>query len=521
MIWEFVNKERFYADIEEMATINIEEEGNRQAVHHELLLSITLDEEIVQFNQECERVTAYPRDEVLHKKFSDILLPVEYLSQWRSLFDTIQKTRQIDEFALPLKTKQGTLIPITWNGFFIKDQQGNLNHICLLGTSTQSHDSINGNNAQDSLLTNTTYQNDSEATNEKQQNTISVTSLSGQHEEKEELPEKIIFKGEPYDDAIVQPEASSLKSIEKIVDNTSKQIDGLSQMVKDLSGKYETINERLGNIERKDERSEKNQKHQVNHLKLMDNGYKRVTRKNMKTSPIRFPRNESSVTEKKPSFFSDPLGYTQQHRDLDRKIQECDHRQKDLEAFEVQLIQEKKIFDSRIEEFCQWRDKLEQLEMEIEKRRQELLKQDVVMVMQDSPISPEVITDESKVIDVVASESPNFQQILDGIPQSAAIVQRGILKQINTTFAELIGYPVNEIVEKNFFDFIAVDGLAGVEKYYLNRLKGESTSSYTTVFSTKENEKVFVEVTVKPTIYNGEKAEIAIMTILELQKQEA
>lgn len=509
-------------DLEEMATINIEEEGNRQAVHHQLLLSITLDGEIVQFNQECERVTAYPRDEVLHKKLSDILLPVEYLPRWNALIDTITKTRQIDEFALPLKTKQDTLIPITWNGFFIKDEQGNLNNICLLGTSTQSHDSIDGNNAQDPLLTKTSHQNDREATNEKQQNTISVTSLSGQHEEKEELTEKIIFKGEPPDDAIEQPETSSLKSIEKIVDNTSKQIDNLSQIIKGLSGKYETINERLGNLERKDERSEKNQKRQVKHLKLMDNGYKRATRKNMKTSPmLRFPRNESSVTEKKPSFFSDPLGYTRQHQNLDRKIQECDHRQKDLEAFEAQLLQEKKIFDSRIEEFLQWRDKLEQLEMEIEKRRQELLTQDMVMVGQDSPISPEVITHESKVIDVVASESPNFQQILDGIPQSAAIVQRGILKQINTTFAELIGYPVNEIVEKNFFDFIAVDGLAGVEKYYLNRLKGESISSYTTVFSTKENEKVFVEVTVKPTIYNGEKAEIAIMTILESQKQEA
>lgn len=509
-------------DIEEMATINSEKEGNRQIVHHELLLSITLDEEIIQFNQECERITAYPRDEVLHKKFSDILLPAEYLSFWKSLLDTIQKTREIEEFTLPLKTKQNTLHPITWVGFFIKNEQGNLNNICLLGASTQSHDSIDDNNAQDSLLTNTSHKNDSDATNEKQQNTISVTSLSGQREEKEKPPEQIIFKAEPQDDAIVQPETSSLKSIEKIVDTTSKQINDLSQIIKNLHGKYDTINERLGNLEKKDERPEKTQKHQIKHLKLMDNGYKRVTTKNMKTATkLRFPRNESPVAEKKPSFFSDPLGYTRQHRDLDRKIQECEHRQKDLEAFEAQLIQEKKIFDSRIEEFCQWRDKLEQLEMEIEKRRQELLKQDVVMVRQDSPISPGVITDESKVTNVVALESPDFQQILDGIPQSAAIVQRGILKQINTTFAELIGYPVNEIVEKNFFDFIADDGLEGVEKYYLNRLKGESISSYTTVFSTKQNEKVIVEVTVKPTIYNGEKAEIAIMTLLESQKQEA
>lgn len=505
-----------------MATITIEEEGSRQVVHHQLLLSITLDEEIVQFNQACERVTEYSRDEVLHKRFSDILLPIDYLSQWRSLLDIMQKTRQIDEFTIPIRTKRDTLIPIIWNGFFIKDEQSHLDNICLLGTSTQSHDPVAGNNAQDSSLANTSHKEENEVAHEEQQGTVPVTSLSGPHEEKEILPEKIIFKGDMQDAAILQHEASSLKAIEKIVDTTSKQIDDLSQMIKDLSGKYETINERLGNIERIDERSEKNQKHPVEPLALKDNGYKKVKRKNMKTSPmLRFPRNDSAVTEKKPSFFSDPLGYTRQHRELERKNQECDRRQKELEAFEAQLLQEKKIFDSRIEEFRQWRDKLEQLEIEIEKRRQELLEQDLIMIKQDPPVSPEIITDESKVTDVVASEAPNFQQILDDIPQSAAIVQRGILKQINTTFAELIGYPVNEIVEKNFFDFIADDGLEGVEKYYLNRLKGENTSSYTTVFSTKQNEKVSVEVTVKTTIYNGEKAEIAVMTILESQKQDA
>ncbi len=509
-------------DMEEMTTIDNKEEDSRQAVHHELLLGLTCDGEIIQFNQECERVTEHPRNAVLHKKFSDVLLPVEYLSYWKSLFEKIQKTKQIDEFTLPLKTKRDILIPITWNGFFIKDKEGSLNTICLLGTSAQSHDSIDVSHTLDALLLNSSHKNDNQATNEKNDRTISVTSLSEQREEIEELPEKIIFQGEASDDTIVQHEASSLKSIEKIVNNVSKQIEGLLQTIKGVSEKYETVNERLGNLERKDKLPEKNQKHSEKHLRLKDNGSKRVARENMKTSPLpHLLQNESAVTEKKPSFFSDPFGYTRQRRDLDRKIQECEHRQKDLEAFEAQLLKEKKIFDSRIEEFRQWRDKLEQLEMEIEKRRQELLDQDVVLVRQDSPISPEVITDDSKVIDVVASESPNFQQILDDIPQSAAIVQRGILKQINTTFAELIGYPVSEIVEKNFFDFIAIDGLAGVEKYYLNRLKGESISSYTTVFSTKENEKVSVEVIIKPTVYHGEKAEIAIMTILESQKQDA
>jgi hypothetical protein len=74
---------------------------------------------------------------------------------------------------------------------------------------------------------------------------------------------------------------------------------------------------------------------------------------------------------------------------------------------------------------------------------------------------------------------------------------------------------MDEIVEKSYFDFIALEGLADVEKYYLDRLKGDSVSVYRTVFSTKDDIKIPVEVSIKQTIYNGEKAEIAIITCLE------
>jgi hypothetical protein len=48
-------------------------------------------------------------------------------------------------------------------------------------------------------------------------------------------------------------------------------------------------------------------------------------------------------------------------------------------------------------------------------------------------------------------------------------------------------------------------------------LKGENVSAYKTVFSTKDNNKISVEISIKQTIYNGEKAEIAIITCLDRQ----
>ena len=70
-------------------------------------------------------------------------------------------------------------------------------------------------------------------------------------------------------------------------------------------------------------------------------------------------------------------------------------------------------------------------------------------------------------------------------------------------------------MNKSLFDFIAPEGLADLEKYYLNRLKGSDSYTYGTVFSTKDNGKILVEVSIKPTTYEGKKAEIAIIKELE------
>jgi len=112
-------------------------------------------------------------------------------------------------------------------------------------------------------------------------------------------------------------------------------------------------------------------------------------------------------------------------------------------------------------------------------------------------------------------ETIEHHNVLDKTVQCAAIIQRGILKQINDSFAELIGFETDEIMNKSLFDFIAPEGLADLEKYYLNRLKGSDSYTYGTVFSTKDNGKILVEVSIKPTTYEGKKAEIAIIKELE------
>jgi len=502
-----------------MATIDTNEEGEQPNIHQELILSFTLDEEIIQFNQECERVTEYLRAEVIHKKLSEILLPNEYLTQWKSLLHSIQQTMKIDEFILPLKTKRNAICQIIWSGFFIKDETGLIKNICLLGTPNRSLGITQKQNKSDAPIQNYTQQERNPETSEKQRPTVSHIPMTEQQQRKKtDLAKDHIVNRDESDGMPENHTSTPLETREKIVENTSKQLDAMNKAIKDLSRKYNFITKRLGELEKKDKRWEKNHKSMGRHLKFLEKGYGKTMGKYKKAPTIKhLLPNEQSSSEKKSSFFSNPFGYKRRHQDLDMKIHQLECRKKELDDFEAQLLKERKTFNARIEEFCQWRDKLEQLEMEIEKRRQELMKEDLVFLGQTSPGSHEVVPVEPEIVEIAVSEKPDYHQILDKIPQSAVIVQRGILKQINTSFAEMIGYPMQEIVEKNFFDFIATEGLAEVERYYLNRLKGEGATAYKTVFSTKENEKVFVEVSVKPTIYNGKKGEIIIITNLKNQ----
>ena len=63
----------------------------------------------------------------------------------------------------------------------------------------------------------------------------------------------------------------------------------------------------------------------------------------------------------------------------------------------------------------------------------------------------------------------------------------------------MVNLKVNEILEKSLFDFIVSEGCPGVEKFYLNRLKGEDVSVYETVLLTKDNNTIPVEVNNKST----------------------
>ncbi len=173
---------------------------------------------------------------------------------------------------------------------------------------------------------------------------------------------------------------------------------------------------------------------------------------------------------------------------------------------------------TRLEEIERKVKKLSKLEEEIEKRRSNLVEKEksfrerlVSSTRRESYRSLSTSTSNKTIYsDENNKEGEEYCKILDEISECAAIVQRGTLKQINSYFAELIGYKIEEIVDRSLLDFVVPEGLAGIKKHHLDKLRGASRSSYETVFLTKENNKVTVEISTKLTCFNGKEAEFSV-----------
>ena len=170
--------------------------------------------------------------------------------------------------------------------------------------------------------------------------------------------------------------------------------------------------------------------------------------------------------------------------------------------------------------------KIDKLGEEIEERRKNLVQEErlfrrrfISSLGKDIHVKP-IRGENGLAFDVeTRGETSDQHTMLDDYLESAAVVKRGILKQVNQPFVELLGYETDMILETSLLNFIAPEGLSGIEDYYLNRLKGETVSAYKTVVLTKDNNKLPVEISIRPTILNGKKAEIAVIKKLDKKEE--
>jgi PAS domain-containing protein len=125
--------------------------------------------------------------------------------------------------------------------------------------------------------------------------------------------------------------------------------------------------------------------------------------------------------------------------------------------------------------------RIEKLESDFEERQKKLADQEKTITdhVLSNLESKEKTNDTEKnlVRDIPANDIVYMKEkivnhlIVDTTTDLAAVVQRGIFKQISNTFADFLGYGRTELLQKSFFVFIAPHGFEDTRKYYLNRLK--------------------------------------------------
>ena len=173
--------------------------------------------------------------------------------------------------------------------------------------------------------------------------------------------------------------------------------------------------------------------------------------------------------------------------ELDRKTRKIDHLAEEMEERRKNLVEEEKLFRSRFIA---------------------TLKENIYI----KPIKSDGGATSENKGDNKTSEQPTM---LNDYIGSAAIIKRGILKQVNRPFIELLGYDKETLLQKSLLDFVAPEGISGIEGYYLNKLKGEAVTTYETVLLTIDNKKINVRITIKPTTHAGEKADMVFVRDLK------
>ena len=380
----------------------------------DIVVGVDHSGKIIKFNKESEKISGYSKYEVLDKNFLDFLTPDRYSKQWKKSFSSAKKNKLIEDFKLPLRTRNGHEIMISWSTFPVSDDESKVKDISFVGR----------------LISN-------------------------------------------WDDA----KESNIGQVENISKNFNES-DDFYKIFKQMEKKNQELEKLNLELEKK----------------------------------LKEKKSKKEKTGQSFSIFPNVSLSNKKKEEVENIARELDDRKIALDKLQTKLNNEKRSINEQRNWFVKWREKLESLEFEIEKRNQSITRKD--QFQSEKNIEPKTNIDAGEK----TGEMEKDQNIFTEIDDSAVIIQRGILKQANEEFAKLLGYNLDEIVNKSLFDFICYEGFPGLEEYYLERLKGEGVSIYETVFLTKDNEKISVEVETKPTIFDKDKAEMAV--IKKINKKE-
>jgi PAS domain S-box-containing protein len=113
-----------------------------------------------------------------------------------------------------------------------------------------------------------------------------------------------------------------------------------------------------------------------------------------------------------------------------------------------------------------------------------------------------------------------YRVVVERATDGITIVQDSILKFVNQTLADMLGYTVQEMINVDFREFIHPDGLPIAEQSYEKRMKGENTpTSYESALIGKNGQKTAVELNGGIIRYQDKSADLVFIRNISKRKK--
>jgi PAS domain S-box-containing protein len=90
-----------------------------------------------------------------------------------------------------------------------------------------------------------------------------------------------------------------------------------------------------------------------------------------------------------------------------------------------------------------------------------------------------------------------YQHLVDSIDEQAVIINRGVIKAVSCSFAQMLGYNPFELVGRNFLHLLAMDSIPVYRRNVLSRLQGDSLSVQSLILVSKYHEKHVLQVSTR------------------------
>jgi PAS domain S-box-containing protein len=124
----------------------------------------------------------------------------------------------------------------------------------------------------------------------------------------------------------------------------------------------------------------------------------------------------------------------------------------------------------------------------------------------------EDITDRGLMERALRESEEKYRNLIERSNDAVAIVQDGVIKFANERVTEVFGYPVEDLIGKNFIDCIHPDEVPKLTGFYERRMSGKAVPSiYETVIQNREGQPVYVEINAGVIQYEGKPADFVFV----------